>query len=167
MGCLGVLFSIDEKDVKQLKKFKSDVDRLIYLQEGIEEIYFDKYPERLAELDKSWDAIHRSLTDGKLEYRNGTFPLNHVILGGEILYHGDDYIMTLKSPFQVKQIVPGLKNITQPDLKNGYNKINPNEYGVALTDDDFDYTWYWFNKSKDFWELAAKENRYVLFTADQ
>jgi hypothetical protein len=75
--------------------------------------------------------------------------------------------MTLKSPFQVKQIVPGLKNITQPDLKNGYNKINPNEYGVALTDDDFDYTWYWFNKSKDFWELAAKENRYVLFTADQ
>jgi hypothetical protein len=31
MGCLGVLFSIDEKDVKQLKKFKSDVDRLIYL----------------------------------------------------------------------------------------------------------------------------------------
>lgn len=167
MSCLGVLFSLDEKEVKKLKNFKSSGDRLNYVQEEIEEIYFYKYPARVAELDKAWDALHRSLTDGRLEYTNGTFPLNHVILGGEILFDHDHYIMTLKSPRQVKQIALGLKSVDEAFLKNGYNKINANEYGIPLTDDDFDYTWYWFNLSKQFWELAAKEDRYVLFTADQ
>jgi hypothetical protein len=167
MSCLGVLFSLSEKEVIKLKKFGSGGDRLVYLQEEIEEIYFDKYPKRVAELDKSWDALHRALTDGKLAYSNGSLPMSHVILGGEILYFEDDYIMTLKAPEQVRQIAAEINNIDEKHLKNGYNKIDSNEYGFPLSDEDFEYTWYWFNSSKEFWKLAAAENRYVLFTADQ
>ena len=167
MSCLGVLFSLEEKEVNKLKSFKSDDDRLDYLQQEIEAIYFEDFPERVAELDKSWDAIHRSLTDGKLGYTNGSFPLNHVILGGEIIYFGKDYIMTLKTPGQVKQISLEIDKISEEILKTGYYSIDEQDYGFPLSEDDFEYTWTWLDGSKEFWKLAAAENRFVLFTADQ
>lgn len=167
MACLGVLFSLDEKTVSKLKSFKSDEDRLEFLQEDIEETIMENEPERFAEFDKSWDALHRSLTDGKFEWENGTFPLNHVILGGQQIYHEDDYIMSLKTPEQVKQIAEAIVTISEEDLRKGYNRIDSNDYGFDLTDEDFEYTWTWFQDSLDFWKKAASENRFVLFTADQ
>ncbi|WP_437922453.1 YfbM family protein [Sphingobacterium sp. LRF_L2] len=169
MGCLGVLFSLDEKEVEKLKSYDSDSERLEYLQADIEENYFENFPERLAELDKSWDGLHRSLTNGKLEWSNGEFPLNHIILGGEILYTEDDYIMVLKTPETVKEIAKAIKDITKEELKKRYEKIPKDEqdYAEFLGEEDFQYIWEWFNLSKDFWELAAKENRFVVFTADQ
>jgi Domain of unknown function (DUF1877) len=167
MSCLGVLFSLDVETVGKLKSFKSDEDRLDYLQEEIEEKYFSEFPDKIAELDKSWDTLHRCLTDGKLEYKNGQFPLSHVILGGEILYFGSDYIMTLKTPDQVKQIADSLNSIDKEYLKRGYSKIDEKDYGFPLSDDDFEYTWTWFDGSKKFWNLAGGQDRYVLFTADQ
>jgi hypothetical protein len=167
MSCLGVLFSLDEKIVSRLKSFESDQDRLNYLQEDIEESMMSNEPERFAEFDKSWDALHRSLTDGKLEWGNGRFPLNHVILGGEVIYHEADYIMSLKTPDQVEKISEAIIIITEEDLREGYNKIDSKDYGFDLTDEDFEYTWTWFQGSLEFWKKAASEKRYVLFTADQ
>jgi hypothetical protein len=167
VGCLGVLFSLGEAEVSKLKALRSDEEKLEYLQEDIEETYFEQFPTRVAELDKSWDALHRSLTDGKLEYDNGEFPLSHVVLGGEILYSTGDYIMTLKTPKQVRTIADQLSAITQSGLKNGYQKIDPGNYGYPLTDEDFKYTWEWFTETHPFWKLAAEEGRYVLFTVDQ
>ncbi len=40
------------------------------MYEEIEDIFFDKYPEYTCELDKSWDAMHRMLTDGNLNFEN-------------------------------------------------------------------------------------------------
>lgn len=167
MSCLGVLFSLSQSEVDKLKSFTNDEDRLDYLQEEIEETYFDEYSQFVAELDKSWDALHRSLTDGRLTYSNGTFPLSHVILGGDILYTRGDYIMTLKTPEQVRAIASTLENVDRDILKQGYYRINENDYGFPLTDEDFEYTWDWLEQSKGFWKLAAEKNRYVLFTVDQ
>ncbi len=167
MACLGVLFSLDNSAVSKLKSFESDEERLNYLQENIEESLMTNEPERYAEFDKSWDALHRSLTDGKLEWANGSFPLNHVILGGEVIYFEDDYIMSLKTPDQVIKIAEAIIDVTQKDLREGYNKIDSKDYGFDLTDEDFEYTWTWFQESLEFWKKAALENRYVLFTADQ
>lgn len=167
MSCLGVLFSLDNQTVDKLKSFESDEDRLNYLQMEIEEVYFDKFPDKICELDKAWDAIHRTLTDGKLEWSNGGYPLNHVILGGEILYFGQDYIMSLKTPDQVKDIFKGLAQVTKETFRNNYFKIDKDSYGFDTTEEDFDYTWEWFSQSVAFWKLASGEERYVLFTADQ
>jgi hypothetical protein len=167
MAFLGVLFSLDEKTVLKLKSFESDGDRLNYLQEEIEEDLMSNHPDKFAELDKSWDALHRSLTDGKLEWSNGTFPLNHVVLAGELLYHEDDYIMSLKTPEQVLKIANAIGAITEENLREGYNKIDSQAYGFELTDEDFEYTWTWFQESLEFWKKAATEKRYVLFTVDQ
>lgn len=166
---MGVLFSLDEKTVSKLKSFKSDEDRLEFLQEDIEEAMMEIEPERFAELDKSWDGLHRSLTDGKFEWDNGTFPLNHVILGGQKIYYKDDYIMSLKTPEQVVEIAKAVENVTKDDLKKGYNQIelDDEEYAEFLSEEDFEYTWAWFKNSIEFWERAASEKRFVLFTADQ
>ena len=167
MSCLGVLFSLDQETVSKLRSFISDDDRLDYLQQDIEDVFMNNYPERFAELDKSWDALHRSLTDGKLSWANGDFPLNHVIIGGENLYKKDDYIMSLKTPQQVVLIAEAIKSIDIDMLRVGYERIDSESYGMELTNEDFEYTWTWFNDSIVFWEKAANEKRYVLFTADQ
>lgn len=167
MSCLGVLFSLDEATVNKLKSISSDEERLDYLQLEIEEKYFENHLDKVAELDKSWDVLHRSLTDGKLEWSNGTFPLNHVILGGELIYHQSNYIMSLKNPEQVHEIALAIEIINEETLRKGYNCIEVSSYGFDLTDEDFEYTWAWFKSTKDFWKRAALENRYVLFTVDQ
>jgi hypothetical protein len=133
----------------------------------IEEKFFDEFPGRVCELDKSWDAIHRTLTDGKLEWTNGTYPLNHFIMGGEVIYFEQDYIMSLKTPEQVKDIFKSFDTVTMENFKDKYFKIDKDLYGDDLTEEDFDYTWSWFSQSRDFWKTAVEENRYVLFTADQ
>lgn len=167
MSCLGVLFSIDKSTVEKLKSFEQDSDRLDYLQEEIEEPVMSNEPGRFAELDKAWDALHRSLTDGTLDLRNGAFPLNHVVLGGEKLYHQDDYIMVLKTPEQVQQIAEKIEHVTETQLRTGYNSIRSESYGMPTSTHDFDYTWEWFQESIPFWKKAAEERRHVLFTADQ
>jgi hypothetical protein len=167
MSCLGVLFSLDQETVSKLRSFISDEDRLDYLQQDIEDVFMNNDPDRFAELDKSWDALHRSLTDGKLSWNNGTFPLNHVIIGGEMLYKKDDYIMSLKTPEQVRDIARAIKGIDIDTLRKGYEMIDSESYGIKPTNEDFEYTWTWFNDSIAFWEKAVAEKRYVLFTADQ
>lgn len=165
MSCLGVLFSLDKKAVDHLKSFSDDEERLDYLQGDIEEVYFEDHPEWVCELDKTWDAIHRTLTNGKLEWKNGEYPLNHFILAGEILYSEDDYIMSLKSPQQVSDIYSALAKITIEQFKQKYLQIDKEVYETS--DEDLEYTWQWFDQSREFWKRAAADKRYVLFTADQ
>ena len=78
MSCLGVLFSIDQKTVDLIKELPSDEERISCVKEVIEEDYFENQTQWVAELVKTWDAMHRSLTDGQLEFDNGEFPLSHV-----------------------------------------------------------------------------------------
>jgi len=137
------------------------------LQETLEEHFFKIEPAFKAESDKSWDALHRALSDGHLSYTGGSYPLSHVVLGGEVLYGGDDYIMSLKSPDDVRAVAGALPSITRESLRRGYDAIDEDEYGVELSDDDFEYTWGWFEDIREFWFRAAEAGRYVLFTADQ
>ena len=167
MACLGVLFSLEDSEVVRLKAFDSDESRLEYLQEEIEEKYFESFPSRIAELDKSWDALHRSLTDGRLLYDNGEFPDSHVVLGGEILYTSGDYIMTLKSPTEVSQIANRLNQLSEASFRDKYFKLDVEAYGFPVTEEDFQYTWEWLEGSLAFWTQAAQEGRHVLFTVDQ
>jgi hypothetical protein len=166
MSCLGVHFALSEDEVASLRSQPDEASRLDYLQEEIEEVYFENHPEFLVESDKSWDAIHRTLTDGELGWDNGNYPLNHVILGGESLYSESDYIISLKTPEQVRDIAAALPSVTEAEFRQKYFAI-PESYGLPLSEDDFNYTWENFQAVREFFLLVAKENRYVLFTADQ
>jgi len=144
----------------------TDDERLEYLQEEIEERYFAESPEYVAESDKSWDAMHRALADGTLTWDGGMYPLNHTVLAGKLLYSRDDYIISLKTPAQVKEIASALQDLTEQSFRKRYDAIDGG-YDGELGDEDFEYTWNWLQDVRALYVRAASENRYVLFTADQ
>ena len=167
MACLGVHFALSGDDVVALLSKSSDEERLTFLQEEIEERYFEEPAAYIAQSDKAWDAMHRALGGGLLSYDDGEYPLNHAVLGGEPLYGEDDYIMSLKTPAQVKDVAAAIADISNEQFRDRYNAIDSREYGFELTDEDFQYTWEWFQSVRSLYQTAASEGRHVLFTADQ
>lgn len=162
MTCRGVHFALTDEEAKTLMQIpEGDNDRLMDFVEEIEE-QWDK--EWLQETDKSWDAIHRCLTDGKLEW--GETPFHKCILGNGSLYYGDDYIINLLSADEVREVAAAIKGIDEKELRRRYDAIDIASYG-DLSDDDFEYTWGWFERLRDFFQKAAAANRAVLFTVDQ
>ncbi|MBQ8966397.1 DUF1877 family protein [Ruminococcus sp.] len=168
MSCLGVLFAVDFPVVRKLRNTPAD-DRPDFVAEEIEEELFDNFPERTCELDKSWDAMHRLLSDGTLSLGadKGTAL---AILGGEVIYPAageDDYIITAKSPMQVKEVFRALKGLSDEDIRKRYEAIPDEEYGEFKNEEDFQYTLEYLRDSISFWKNAALNDLWVLFTADQ
>jgi hypothetical protein len=167
MSCLGVHFALTEKEAVYLRSLGDEEARVEHLQEVIEETYFSEHPDLMAESDKSWDAMHRALADGQLGWDGGQYPLNHTVLAGELLYTDSDYILSLKTPQQVRDIAAALPAVTEEEFRRRYFAIDAGSYGFPLSDEDFRYTWDSFQAVRDLYARAAKEGRFVLFSADQ
>ena len=169
MSCLGVLFALNRWQTDALRAVPR-CDLPDYIAGTLEEEFFDHRRQELAELDKSWDAMHRALTGGALRY-GGTRPLCGVILGGEVLYGNfideDDYIAVLKHPDKVKKTLDAMERMTETAFRKRYFTIREEEYGDPLSEEDLQYTWAYFRAILPFWQRAAAEGKYVLFTADQ
>jgi hypothetical protein len=156
MACRGVHFSIDYKQVAVLKALP-EANHVDAVKEGIESVLWVEHRDRCQETDKAWDAIHRALTDGRLTWTNGRYPLNHAILGGERLYHGTDYILSLKAPPQVLDISLALISFTRARLRQGFDRIDAKECGYPVEDREFEYTWEWFQPLAEFYRRAAAD----------
>ena len=169
MSGSGVLFAVEKDEINKLKNMRFS-ERPEYISSELEEIYFEEYPERTCELDVSWDAMHRALTDGSLCFDVGQNTAGLAILGGEELYYDgedhDDYIISAKTPDQVKSIYNVLSGISDAEFKRGYKKIDPEEY-PSKDNEDMEYTLEYFRDSIAFWRFAAEHGYWVLFTADQ
>ena len=163
MSCLGGLSAIQKKELDKMRVLSQEGKIVPYLEE-MEQVYS-------CELWQAWDAIHRALTNGKLEYGGKNPPGCWVILGGEVL-RGDregeeDYIVTCKNPHQVKRIYQFLQELTEEKFRERYFAIDPEEYGFELSEEDFEYTWYYLSDSIPFWKNAAEKQLWVLFDVDQ
>ena len=167
MSCLGVHFALTADEAKTLKSFEDDSDRLAHLQEEIEETYMNQFPELCAQTDKAWDAMHRLLSDGDLSYYDGPEPLRFAVIGGDPIYAESDYIMSLKTPEQVRALASALPNITKEEFRKKYELMDEAKYGCPKSEEDFEYTWDWFTGVVTLYQKAAEEGRFVLFTADQ
>ena len=167
MSCRGFHFALSEAEVALSRSLVRDQERLDYLVEEIEVPYLENHREYLAESDKAWDAMHRTLADGELSWIGGDYPLNHVILAGELLYTKSDYIMSLKSPEQVRDVAAAWQRITEVEFRQRYFAIDPDAYGCPVDETDFGNTWDWFQNVRRVYGLAATDGRYVLFATDQ
>lgn len=167
MSCLGVHFALTESEAGHLRSLSTDEARLEHVQAVIEETYFGEHPDLKTECDKAWDAMHRALADGQLTWDDGNYPLSHVVLGGERLNSQDDYIISLKTPQQVRDIATVLPDMTEREFRRRYFAIDAKNYGAPLSEEDFGSTWDRFQDVRDLFNRAAKEGRYVLFTAEQ
>ena len=166
MGCLGVHFALNKQELAALLATPIG-ERADYIGEVIEAELFESDRDRVAESDKAWDDIHRALTDGYFGDDNGTYPLNHVIMGGQSIYDGDDYIIVLKTAAQVREIAAALETMTRERLRAGYDQIDPDECGWSVGDEEFEYVWGWFEPMVAFYQRAAAGNYAVIFTASQ
>ena len=167
MGCLGTHFAVTEEEVRKLESFPTDEDRLAFLSEEIEEPYYSQCPDLKVDSDKAWDDIHRALTDGRFGTSNGSYPRNHVIMGGESLYGKSDWIIILKTLDQVRDIANSIDLISENEFRQGYFQIDPDECGWEIDENGFTYSWEYFLEIRMFYRRAADLKRFVLFTASQ
>jgi hypothetical protein len=166
MSCRGVHFALTEEQASRLMDTPGmDDDGLLAfveeLEEGPDGQGWDE--EWVQETDKAWEAIHRCLTGGKLEW--GDTPFHKCILGSDNLYEGEDYIISFLSPEEVKEVAAAIKDIGRAELRRRYDAIDPADY-VGLVEDDFEYIWSWFPHLRDFFQKAAAAHRAMLFTVD-
>ncbi len=163
MACRGVFFAITPDQAAPFLDAPDD-DAVMALVEQVEEAWDE---DNLAECDKAWDAMHRLLTDGALEFGNGSAPLCYCVLGPEQLHEGDDYIVSLVPPDQVKAVAGALANITEASFIERYRTVVPHDYAPEYGDEDRQYTWQYFQAVRELYRKAAERDRFVLFTVDQ
>ncbi len=163
MACRGVHFAITSDLADRLLAAEGD-DELMEIVEEIEEAWDS---ENLVESDKAWDAMHRCLTDGNLGHGNGPYPLNHTVLGPRQLHQGEDYIVSLVSPKEVRDVAKALRGITEESFRSLYSTVLPKDYAPEYGPEDLEYTWSNLESVKDLFEKAAADGRSMVFTVDQ
>ena len=90
---------------------------------AVEEIE-DRWDEDwLVETDKAWDAIHRCLTGGTLEY--GPTPLHKCILGEASRHEGDGSIVNLLGTEEVKETVAAIGFIDEAWMRGALLRHRP------------------------------------------
>jgi hypothetical protein len=130
----------------------------------IEETWAEEW---LQETDKSWEALHRCLSDGTTDLIAGAYPLSHAVLGGRQLYFGGDFYVCYRTGAQVGDVARVLEPIDEAWLRQRYDLIDPADYQGVLGDEDFEYKWSWFGPIRDFHQRAAHAGTAIVFTVDQ
>lgn len=164
MGCLGVFIAIDSEQVDRLLHAADD-DELLDRLESMEADLGDS--NLAADCDKSWDALHRCLTDGRLDFGNGPYPLSHVVLGPRQLHKGDDFIVSLVLPEEVTDVAAALQAISEESFRDRYWQLVPSDYCDNHGEEDLQYTWEWFQPVRDLYRVASERRLAVVFSVDQ
>lgn len=113
-------------------------------------------PALKVDTDKAWDAIDRCLS-------GAGYPLSHAVLGGRHLT--TDYYAVLVTAAEVHDVAAALQPVTEEWLRERYDALDEDDYGVLLDDEDFAYTWSNFEEVRALYERASAAGRAVLFTA--
>jgi hypothetical protein len=163
MAARGVHFALTAEQFARLTTAQGD-EAVMSIVEEIEEEWDEGF---LAESDKAWDAIHRCLTDGTLLYESGEYPLNHTVCGGRQLVEGEDHTVSLVTSDQVKDVASALEKVAKSWFRERYfGLLKSDEYDGEIGEDDFEYSWAWFENIRALYLKAAAANRAVIFTVD-
>jgi hypothetical protein len=163
MGQRGVLFTVDEEGQQRLRAAAGDDELLVETAQELEMTAADDD----CPTDKAWDAIHRCLTDGRLGFNNGAYPLNAAVLGGRQLHQGDDYIVSYLTADQVRDVAAAVANVDEAWFRRQYWAIDPDDYGPEHGEVDLEYTVRFFADLVRFFARAAQATRATVFVVDQ
>jgi hypothetical protein len=165
MACRGRFYALTDKQEAALMAAGNDAEVRAFV-EAVEMEVWDGEPLD-CETDKAWDAMHRCLSDGTLGCGRRLSPLDMAVLGGGHHHEGDDYVVAHLRAHEVVQVAAALEEVDKTWMRRRYDRIDATDYQGFLGDDDFDYTWYWFEQVRDFYRRAAAADRAVIFTVDQ
>ena len=161
---LGMHFAVSYEQAMKLLKCKSDEDLVTMVQEEIEA---NAGEENSFQTDKAWDALHRSLSNGTLDVRQGERPLALAFLGGNILNRDSGYFVVLLTPTEVNQVAGALAKVTEDGLKKRYFDQKFPNYQGEKSQEDWEYSWSSFQGLPDFFARAAARKQHVIFTVGQ
>jgi hypothetical protein len=170
MACRGVYFALNPDEEQRLLSCSSDDE----VRAAIEQIEESWDAEHLQETDKAWDAMHRCLGNGTLKPQSKT-SLARVVLGGKRLYSDDDYIVSYLTAPEVRELARELLPISEQWFRERYFALKKkrifffgdSDYAPFVSEEDFGYTWAYFDDVRTFFQKAAAENRPIIFTVDQ
>ena len=158
---LGVHFALTAAQLKKLHALEGDDDGILEFMSEVEEKWDRAW---LVETDKSWDAMHRALTNGKLTFASGKkyAPLGFTILGGASLVDDEDETVVLLEPAQVADAAAALNGVTEAEFRGWYFK-RCKGYAPEFGEEDCAYTWSNLEDVRVFFAKAAKAKRAVVF----
>ena len=163
MTCRGVYYALTEDEAKALLAAENNESVLA----ALEAIDRQREPQWLETTDKTWDAMHRCLSNGTLYYDEGDYPLNRTVLGGKHLYEGDEVVVSYVAPGEVKDVSLALAPITLKDFRDRYDAIDPDDYEGEQGETDFQATWDTFQRVRELYSRSAAAGRSVVFKVVQ
>ena len=180
MACLGVHFALTDDERQALESLEGDEARIEHLIEVIEETCDEEF---YLDTDKAWDAIHRCLVkwppntpwfypvnNGEawaMPEDHGEYPLKLAVLGGKRMISDEHlYFMRLIEPRSVPDIAEALEPFDKDELHRLYFKHVEGAW-PDFGEDDFEYTWPYFEDMRAFFRRMAGTGRAILFAADQ
>ena len=163
---LGVHFALKEPDVARLLVHRDSDELVAYITHDLTKEFAVTNARCLFRCEEMWEAIHRCLTDGELDYGKGPFPFSYAVLGGQMLDAGDDYTACLVRPDQVKDTAEALHDITRPWFERRFEELEHTDYDGPLSSDALEHTWQRFLALRQWMSEIAGTGRFVLFTCD-
>ena len=162
MARLAMLYAITDEALEQLKA--QDIDEMYdYMLEEIEEELFNT--SEGFEINKAWEGVQFCLGKGTWNEENKV-PYN-VVFGGELILDHNDYVISLKKPEVIKDIVAYLEtNNLQETIKNNFDKIPEEEYTLPKDEDNLTFLLDWSEGLLEFYKNALDKELNVIFTVD-
>lgn len=159
MGMTGYYFRADEDMMKNIR------------EQSVSDVVFDETNSKyLLDIDKTWHAIHYTLTGTQYEIEDDE-DVSHLILGGvpvseEDMGYGPARLFTKE---QVALLNNALKEWDETCFRQNFNmegmfeeEIYPLIEGQDTEEEFFSYVWPYFMWIKEFFQEAAEEEQYVL-----
>ena len=91
----------------------------------------------------------------------------NVVFGGELILDHNDYVISLKKPEVIKDIVAYLEaNNLQETIKNNFDKIPEEDFTLPKDEDNLNYLLGWSEGLLEFYKNALDKQLNVIFTVD-
>ena len=159
----GFHIALSREHAKRLFGQKDDENLRAFLDELIASPEMKK-SGRLFDSGAIWDPMHRCLTEGELDPAGGEFPLNHAVLGGKQLHHGNDYVASLIRPDMTTFIAEALGDVKEEDFRKAFFGL-PESYKQPRDEKSFMAVWLALQNLKEFYDAASESLEAVVFTA--
>ena len=138
-------------------------------EEGMGLVYEEENKDNLLDIDKSWHAIHFTLTGcayGGEEYDI----LSSLVFGGrpvneEDMGYGPARLLTKEETAQISEALKKWDKTAFHENFNTADMLEHDIYPVMSGEDDeeiFTYVWACFDEVKEFFQKAAEEKQCVL-----
>jgi hypothetical protein len=166
MSRRGTFYAITHDEAERLMSLVGNDAELA--KEALELYSFERQRAHfITPVDKTWDPIHRCLTDGTVRgLGSGTTAHAWCVLGGKSLHGGDGLIVCYVAPEQVPEVAKALDDVEIQWFVNRFSNLPSTGYSGPITNEEFQFVWEYFTSVRNLYSKAAEANRAVVFVAD-